>query len=331
MAVEQLTVDPLDASLARWEDRRGGSTRGGGMKARSWVAVAAGLVALAVPASASAAVTIGEDTSTSSGEGFLGCSLNSTEPCTFVQLQHPSRSFVSPIDGVIVRWRVRGNTTGAEFALRVLRRNADGTFTGRSTSTPTPIVAGSENSTPTGLPIQQGEYIGLDFVGLSGVEVRSVASTQYGFWRPRLGDGESRAPVIGGMELAILYNADVEPDADCDGFGDETQDPFVDPTGCNPPQPEPGDSTAPVTTITGGPKDKTKKKTATFTFTGTDVRAIASFQCKLDTGAFAPCTSPHTVKVKKGKHTFQVEAIDGAGNVGAPATDTWKRKKKRKR
>jgi hypothetical protein len=33
--------------------------------------------------------------------------------------------------------------------------------------------------------------------------------------------------------------------------------------------------------------------------------------------------------VKKGKHTFQVQAIDEAGNVGSPATDTWKRKKKK--
>jgi hypothetical protein len=46
-------------------------------------------------------------------------------------------------------------------------------------------------------------------------------------------------------------------------------------------------------------------------------------------GAFASCTSPHTVKVKIGRHTFQVQAIDEAGNVGTPATDTWKRKKKK--
>jgi hypothetical protein len=60
-------------------------------------------------------------------------------------------------------------------------------------------------------------------------------------------------------------------------------------------------------------------------------RQVSGFQCKLDAGAFVPCTSPYTVRVKKGKHTFQVQAIDQAGNVGSPATDTWKRKKKRKR
>jgi hypothetical protein len=97
------------------------------------------------------------------------------------------------------------------------------------------------------------------------------------------------------------------------------------------PPPAPPDSNAPNVTITGGPKDKTKKKTATFVFTGTDTRAISGFQCSLDGEAFRACSSPMTYKVKKGKHTFQVQAIDQAGNVGSPATDTWKVKKKRKR
>jgi hypothetical protein len=91
------------------------------------------------------------------------------------------------------------------------------------------------------------------------------------------------------------------------------------------------DTSSPSAQITSGPKNKTKKKRATFEFTGTDPRAIAGFQCKLDARAFAPCTSPHTVKVKKGKHTFQVQAIDQAGNVGPPAADAWKRKKKRRK
>jgi hypothetical protein len=100
----------------------------------------------------------------------------------------------------------------------------------------------------------------------------------------------------------------------------------------DPPQATGGDTDPPNTTITKGPKDKTKKKTATFEFTGTDARAISGFQCKLDARPFVACTSPYTVRVKRGKHTFQVQAIDQAGNVdGSPATDSWKRKKKRKK
>ena len=92
----------------------------------------------------------------------------------------------------------------------------------------------------------------------------------------------------------------------------------------------PSDLNAPSVTITKKPKDTTKKKAATFEFTGTDARAVGSFQCSLDGGPFSTCTSPHTVKVKKGKHTFEVRAVDQAGNVGAAASDSWKRKRKGK-
>ena len=96
------------------------------------------------------------------------------------------------------------------------------------------------------------------------------------------------------------------------------------------PPPGPIDSAAPSATITERPKDKTKKKTATFGFTGSDARAIAGFQCSLDDEPFRACSSPVTYKVKKGKHSFEVQAVDEAGNVSAPASDTWKRKKKKK-
>jgi large repetitive protein len=75
----------------------------------------------------------------------------------------------------------------------------------------------------------------------------------------------------------------------------------------------------------------TKKKTATFEFTGSDARAVAGFQCSLDGEPFSSCTSPHSVKVKKGKHTFSVTASDAKGNSGAAATDDWKVKKKKKK
>jgi hypothetical protein len=88
--------------------------------------------------------------------------------------------------------------------------------------------------------------------------------------------------------------------------------------------------TPPETTITKGPKNKTKKKKATFEFTATEP---STFQCQLDNKqALKPCTSPARVRVKKGKHNFAVFATDAAGNVdGTPATDDWKVKKKRKK
>jgi hypothetical protein len=91
------------------------------------------------------------------------------------------------------------------------------------------------------------------------------------------------------------------------------------------------DLSPPEATITQGPKDKTRKKRARFEFSGTDSRVVTSFQCSLDGAAFAPCASPQTMKVKRGKHTFHVRAVDQAGNVGAPVSDSWKVKKKKRK
>ena len=94
----------------------------------------------------------------------------------------------------------------------------------------------------------------------------------------------------------------------------------------------PSDAVPPDTMITKQPKSKTSKRTATFEFSGTDARAVAGFECSLDGAAFSACSSPFTVKVKKGRHTFSVRAADGSGNVdGAPATADWRVKKKKRR
>jgi hypothetical protein len=94
------------------------------------------------------------------------------------------------------------------------------------------------------------------------------------------------------------------------------------------------DTTAPATPNIGkGPKKKTKSNKATFTFSG---EAGAAFECALDKAGFKLCTSPSQVKVKKAKpkpkkHTFAVEAIDAAGNTGAPTTFKWTVVKKKKK
>jgi hypothetical protein len=82
------------------------------------------------------------------------------------------------------------------------------------------------------------------------------------------------------------------------------------------------DTTAPDTTITGNPPASTSDNTPTFTFTSTEA---GTFQCRVDAAAFAVCTSPFTTApLTQGSHTFEVRAIDAAGNVdGAPATHAF--------
>ena len=49
----------------------------------------------------------------------------------------------------------------------------------------------------------------------------------------------------------------------------------------------------PDTTITSGPLDDTRDTTATFEFTANETGV--TFECSLDSAAYAACTSPHTV------------------------------------
>ena len=78
------------------------------------------------------------------------------------------------------------------------------------------------------------------------------------------------------------------------------------------------DTARPETTITAKPATVSKIADADFEFASNE--ANSTFRCKLDGGAFAPCTSPQMYfGLTPGKHTFQVAAIDLAGNFGKKA------------
>jgi hypothetical protein len=85
------------------------------------------------------------------------------------------------------------------------------------------------------------------------------------------------------------------------------------------------DRKPPNTRITASPKPSSLLRGATFKFASTEKRS--SFQCKLDRTSWQRCKSPMRYRrVKVGKHTFQVRAMDQAGNVDrTPAKRIWKR------
>jgi hypothetical protein len=84
------------------------------------------------------------------------------------------------------------------------------------------------------------------------------------------------------------------------------------------------DTTAPDTTITSSPSDPSSSVDVSFSFTSTE--AGSTFECQLDGGGFSSCTSPQVfTNLYFGNHTFDVRAIDPAGNTDlTPASYIWK-------
>ena len=74
------------------------------------------------------------------------------------------------------------------------------------------------------------------------------------------------------------------------------------------------DTLAPETTITSGLVGTTNDDTPTFFFSASE--SGSAFQCRLDGGGFDLCASPFTAPaLANGPHTFEVRAIDPAGNA----------------
>jgi uncharacterized repeat protein (TIGR01451 family) len=189
-------------------------------------------------ASASAAVTIGSDMAPPAVADDCG---SPGQSCTVLVVVLSNHSFAvpslpgSPGRGVIVRWRVK-EASGA-LRLRVIRPGPAGRTVVASSAVAVSPGPGVQTF-PTRIPVATGDQIGVDVLGgtlgdrvyaptpvyaLPPIPPSVVAQEQD--WTPTLVDGAVVPPPTEVFDqLESVYNADVEPDADGDGFGDETQD-----------------------------------------------------------------------------------------------------------
>jgi hypothetical protein len=283
----------------------------------------AGGVALAalaaLPAAASGATTIGQTSGTGSncsGSGF-----------TFLQdtVAGPP-SYEAPTGGVITSWSHDALAGTASLRLKVYRRTSNpdqySTVGESAPELPPPGL----NTFATRIAVEAGDILGLSLVSGAGPS-RCLITTTAMTDRARQASGD---PAIGAL-LAGPYNgasmrrinvsAQLEPDADGDGFGDESQD------GCPTDASAQGacpDTDPPETTFTkDAPKTLDRSK---FKFKFRADEPGSTFACRVDKKRFRPCTSPRVVKrLDEGKHKFLVVATDAAGNADAtPAKDKFK-------
>ena len=84
-------------------------------------------------------------------------------------------------------------------------------------------------------------------------------------------------------------------------------------------------TTPPSAQITSTPLNPTNVINASFSFTGSDPAGeTISFFCQLDGGAQSACNSPYAYSgLPEGWHSFNVIAVDLAGNRSTPAAYTW--------
>jgi hypothetical protein len=199
---------------------------------------------LLAPTGAGASMTVGSNLTGDGADNLGSYCPGGGGTCTGTNLSLPAGStaangLTSPINGVIVKWRVKSGSTGNPVRLRVLRPNGGASFTGAGTSTAGATVSGVAE-TASRVSIRAGDSIGLN-IGNSALVWANTPSANGLVWGSvngftgGLADG---ATGTGDAQTAkqLLVQAVVEPDADGDGFGDETQDGCpADPTRQTPP------------------------------------------------------------------------------------------------
>lgn len=183
---------------------------------RRSLALATVLAALGPAAAAHAATTVGSDLSQPANT--TACITACTALTTLSATGAPVA--VAPFDGVIVRWRAKAGAPAPGVALRTVRSTGTGTYAG--------VATGETQSVPTGtstfatrIPVKAGDIVGADS-GANAMLFATSTTTDVQTFSPSLTTFSHPSSPKPNREL--LVNADIEPDADGDGYGDETQD-----------------------------------------------------------------------------------------------------------
>ncbi|HYH54495.1 MAG TPA: IPT/TIG domain-containing protein [Solirubrobacterales bacterium] len=188
------------------------------MRRTTTIATAAIVAALAFPAGASAAtVTLGTPDPARESEVISQCTLAEgcvTQTLVPTALTDPGSTLVAPADGTIVSWRVRG-APPQYLRLRVVRREADGSFKGMGTSGIAKVGDGSAGNSVK-MAIDTGQQIGIDLssqpssLSITTLDGGLAAGAAWSSWESGLADGTTSAPTTVATGSWLSFNATVE-------------------------------------------------------------------------------------------------------------------------
>jgi len=185
---------------------------------------------LALPAAGHASQSFGSLLKNSPAPG-PACVETTPGPCTIVSYINPNDAgdpvtSPAPADGVIVKFRIK--SAGPEtvtFRLAAVDKQGDVVLAQGAGIGPTVNLQGTSEieEYAVRVPVVQGNHIALDSPSTKMVYNQGGDEFAY-LYAPTLAAGQGpRAPSAEGVG-ELLVQAVMEPDADKDGFGDETQD-----------------------------------------------------------------------------------------------------------
>ncbi len=143
--------------------------------------------------------------------GFSPAPFGQVQTLFNTSLPEKGANLSSPVDGVIIRWRILG-ASGGPFSLRVLHPNGSGAYEASGTSAAVSPTSKELQTFTTSVPVRKGDLIGIDPSKASDeIGVAMVSGANYGFIFPPPFDGSTVAPsgVKTGEEIAL--SAEVQP------------------------------------------------------------------------------------------------------------------------
>ncbi len=189
-----------------------------------WVSVVAavgcvGLLGLAGTAAAAETVTVGATLPIPAGPQVSSAFL--AIPGGFVTIASSTVSdpAIAPFGGTVTGWSIQGASVTPGYSVSVFHKNADGSYTVTAQSAKvTPTGAEPFESFATDLPIEAGEYVGLDVPATGFVtDLEGVPGGSFGFIfeqgvgsvLPAISTGEK--PTTTALAPSVMaYNAEIE-------------------------------------------------------------------------------------------------------------------------